>query len=129
MKIMSFFLSLAVILIFNSCSQDEWISLFDGETLDGWKPSENKDSWQVENGMLVTRGDRSHLFYDGEIRNHDFKNFEFTVDVKTEPGSNSGIYFHTKYQEKGWPDMGYECQVINSSHQGKPGDYIENKKT
>ena len=129
MKIISFFLSLAVILVFNSCSQDEWISLFDGETMDGWKPSENKDSWQVENGMLVTRGNRSHLFYDGEIRNHDFKNFEFAVDVKTEPGSNSGIYFHTNYQEKGWPDLGYECQVINSSHKGKPGDYIENKKT
>jgi hypothetical protein len=32
----------------------------------------------------------------------------------TEPGSNSGIYFHTTYQEKGWPAKGYEVQVNNS---------------
>jgi hypothetical protein len=27
---------------------------------------------------------------------------------------NSGIYFHTKYQESGWPDTGFEVQVNNS---------------
>lgn len=32
----------------------------------------------------------------------------------TTPGSNSGIYFHTQYQEGGWPSKGYEVQVNNS---------------
>jgi len=32
----------------------------------------------------------------------------------TRPGSNSGIYFHTSYQEKGFPDNGFEVQVNNS---------------
>jgi len=32
----------------------------------------------------------------------------------TTPGSNSGIYFHTEYQEGGWPKKGYEAQVNNS---------------
>ena len=32
----------------------------------------------------------------------------------TTPGSNSGIYFHTEYQESGWPSKGYEAQVNNS---------------
>jgi len=32
----------------------------------------------------------------------------------TTPGSNSGIYFHTAYQEGGWPKKGYEAQVNNS---------------
>ena len=43
------------------------------------------------------------------------KNFHFKADVKTTPGSNAGIYFHTKYQDKGWPKFGYECQV-NVTH-------------
>ena len=129
MKKLTLIFSVAVMLVFNSCGADNWISLFDGKTMDGWKPSENTDSWKVEDGMLVTRGSRSHLFYDGSIGNHNFKNFEFSVDVKTDPGSNSGIYFHTKYQEKGWPNLGYECQVINSSPKVKPGDYIEHKMT
>src|SRR3546814_9620728 len=32
----------------------------------------------------------------------------------TTEGSNSGIYFHTAYQESGWPEKGYEVQVNNS---------------
>ena len=34
--------------------------------------------------------------------------------MKTLPGSNAGIYFHTKYQETGWPKYGYEAQVNNT---------------
>jgi hypothetical protein len=33
----------------------------------------------------------------------------------THPKANSGIYFHTKYQEEGWPDKGFEAQV-NATH-------------
>ena len=106
-----------------------WIPLFDGKTLNGWQASENRGSWQIEDGALVTKGPRSHLFYLGDVHNHNFKNFEFKADVKTTPGSNSGIYFHTEYQESGWPAKGYECQVINSNLNVKPGRYVERKMT
>ena len=110
------------------CSaQDEWIPLFDGETLEGWKASESTDSWKIVDGAIVTAGDRSHLFYAGDVSDHSFKNFEFSVDVKTEPGANSGIYIHTEFQEEGWPAKGYECQVINSKPQTEPGRYVEHK--
>ena len=92
-----------------------WISLFDGQSLNGWSPSENKESFSVADGMITVHGKRSHLFYTGPVENHNFTNFEFKADVMTEPGSNSGIYFHTEYQEDGWPKKGYECQV-NQSH-------------
>lgn len=96
-------------------AQDEagWIEMFDGESLKGWKVNENPDSWKVEDGMLVCNGPRAHLFYVGQDK--PFKNFHFKADVKTTKGSNSGIYFHTRYQETGWPKYGYECQV-NISH-------------
>ncbi|CAD74907.1 MAG TPA: DUF1080 domain-containing protein [Rhodopirellula baltica] len=97
-----------------SAQETGFVSLFDGESLDGWKKStENPDSWQVEDGMLVCKGERCHLFYVGELA--PLKNFHFKADVKVMPGSNAGIYFHTKYQESGWPKYGYECQV-NVSH-------------
>ncbi|UCD51648.1 MAG: DUF1080 domain-containing protein [Phycisphaerales bacterium] len=91
-----------------------WVSLFDGKSLDGWKASENKDTFSVKDGLIVAHGPRSHLFYTGPVNNADFTNFEFMADVKTEKGSNSGIYFHTEYQETGWPDKGYEVQVNNT---------------
>ena len=93
---------------------DGWISLFDGQTLGGWKASENPSTFSVQDGMIVANGPRSHLFYEGPIENADFKNFEFKADIMTKPRANSGIFFHTEYQETGWPNKGYEVQVNNS---------------
>jgi hypothetical protein len=93
---------------------DGWTPLFDGKSLDGWKVGENAATFKVENGAIVVNGPRAHLYYVGPVANHNFKNFEFKADVMTTAGSNSGIYFHTEYQEGGWPAKGYEVQVNNS---------------
>jgi len=95
-------------------AKEKWYKLFDGKTLDGWRASENTATFSVKNGMIVVHGERSHLYYVGPVNNADFKNFEFKAKVKTEPGSNSGIYFHTAWQETGWPQQGYETQINNS---------------
>jgi hypothetical protein len=91
-----------------------WVSLFDGKTLDGWKASEHPGSFKVEKGTIVVNGPRAHLFYVGPVQNSTFKNFEFKAQVMTTPGSNSGIFIHTAFQETGWPDKGHEIQVNNS---------------
>ncbi len=127
-RLLSFAVIMAVAFQVGLMAQD-WISLFDGETFNGWQPSENPDSWQIEDGALVTRGPRSHLFYVGDVQNHNFQNFEFMAEVKTEPVSNSGIYIHTEFQEGGWPSKGYECQVINSYPEVQPGRTPEQKMT
>src|SRR5262245_18282717 len=88
---------------YNHSSQDDWISLFDGKSLANWKVGENASTFSVENGTIVAHGPTAHLFYTGDVRQHNFKNFEFKADVMTTPGSNSGIYFHTEYQESSWP--------------------------
>jgi len=105
----------------------DWIPLFDGKSLDGWKPNEHADSFKVVDGQIMVHGERTHLFYVGSVRNADFKNFEMSADVMTRPGANSGIYFHTAYQPSGWPAAGFEVQVANT-HQGANG-YKERKKT
>ncbi len=91
-----------------------FVNLFDGKTLDGWKVGKNADCFQVRDGMIVVNGLVAHLFYDGPVANHDFKNFHFKAEVMTYPNSNSGIYFHTRFQEEGFPKFGVECQVNNS---------------
>lgn len=111
-----------------SASESEgWISLFDGKTLNGWKAGENPQSFRVQDGVIACDGDTAHLFYVGEVENADFNNFEFKVDVMTRPGANSGIYVHTAFQEKGWPEQGHEVQ-INNSYAGQ-GNYRELKMT
>jgi len=91
-----------------------WIRLFDGKSLDGWKASENKETFSVQGGAIVAHGSRSHLFYIGPVEGGDFTDFELRVDVMTRRNSNGGIYFHTKYQERNWPREGFEVQVNNS---------------
>ncbi len=105
-----------LLISFHLFAQDgEWVELFNGKNMDGWKVSENPGSFSVEEGVIKVAGPRAHAFYEGEVANHDFKNFELIAEVKTMPKANSGIFIHTTYQEKGWPDKGYEIQV-NQSH-------------
>src|ERR1700754_1610239 len=93
-----------------------WISLFDGKTMNNWKvTAENPSTFRVDSGMIIVNGPRAHLFYDGDVLKHDFKNFELKVRLMTTAGSNSGIFIHTAYQESGWPSKGYEVQV-NQTH-------------
>lgn len=98
-----------------------WHLLFDGKTLDGWKANEAPGTFKVEEGKLVVAGPRSHLFYDGPVANHVFKNFELEMDVMTFPKANSGVYFHTTYEDSGWPSKGFEVQVNNSHTDVKRG--------
>ncbi len=95
---------------------DGWVSIFDGKTLNGWKlTDESPSTFSVQDGAIVVAGPRAHLFYEGPVNNHNFKNFEWKAQVKTTPGSNSGMFIHTAYQPSGWPSKGYEIQV-NQSH-------------
>jgi hypothetical protein len=93
-------------------TEEGFIRLDDGKTIKGWKISENPESWSIKDGAFVANGNRSHLFYIGDDK--PFKNFELRVDVLTRPGSNGGIYFHSEFQDVGWPKYGFEAQVNNS---------------
>lgn len=90
-----------------------FVALTDGKSFDGWKSSvDHPNTFKVEEGSFVTRGETAHLYYVGNEA--PFTNFDLKVDVMTEPGSNGGIYFHSEYQERSWPRHGFECQVNNT---------------
>lgn len=116
---LSHLLALLTLLVLSPAAQadhHEWHSLFDGRTLMGWQAnSENPTSFSIEDGAIKIAGERSHLFYVGTVNDANFTDFEFKAKVKTMENANAGIYFHTKYQESGWPDSGYEAQV-NTTH-------------
>lgn len=108
----------------------DWISLFDGKTLSGWKANTLPDSFSVVDGTIRARatGESSHLFYvgNGAATESRFNNFELEFSARSEPGSNSGLFFHTDIRSgDGHPKSrlrkGYELQ-LNSS-------VIEKRKT
>jgi hypothetical protein len=130
-KIAACFFALVLFTSLNASAQtkadDGWIPLFDGRSLKGWKAGENAASFRVENGQILCDGPTSHLFYAGQVSKADFRNFELKAEVMTRPGANSGIFFHTQFQQQGWPAKGFEVQVCNTC-EGE-GEYRERKKT
>ena len=98
----------------NASSSSDWIALFDGRTLDGWRASEHPATFRVEHGEIVVNGPRAHLFYDGPATSTLAGDFELALEARTRPGANSGIYLRTAYQPSDWPSHGYEVQVNNS---------------
>lgn len=121
------FLASSTLLAAQSPGGDGWVDLFNGRSLDGWRPSESQASWKVIDGTLAADGPRSHLFYTGPVQAASFRNFELDVEVIASPAANSGVYFHTKFQEKGFPEKGFEVQVNNTAT--GEGTYAERKRT
>jgi len=93
-----------------SAEKEDWKSLFNGKTLDGWEKVGKTDShWKVEDGVIVGSGTQSMLVNTSG----PYKNFRYRVEAKINDGGNSGVYFRAT-REPSFKD-GYEAQV-DSTH-------------
>jgi len=79
----------------------EWISLFDGETLNGWKrynADEIGPLWTVDDGAIKCdgkgHGEGSPEFGGSLITLKTFGNFELELEWRISEGGNSGILYH-----------------------------------
>ncbi|MFM7149544.1 MAG: DUF1080 domain-containing protein [Gemmataceae bacterium] len=86
--------------------EGEWVSLFNGKDLTGWKvyPS-GTGSWKVKDGAIVGSGNASHLFSN----RGDYRNFHFRMEIKINDKGNSGQYVRTHFAP-GFPP-GFEAQI------------------
>ncbi|MEM7474863.1 MAG: DUF1080 domain-containing protein [Planctomycetota bacterium] len=103
--------------------ETKWKELFNEKDLDGWQANMKPESFSVENGLLKAHGKEgmSHLFYVGDKgKDVVFKSFELWATCRSEPNSNSGIFFHTsrELRKKKYLNRGYEVQ-LNSSKREK----------
>lgn len=105
-------LSLAMICcpVDGQAADAEWVALFDGQSLDGWKKVGKDESvWEVKDGAICGSGPASMLV----CTKGPYKNFRYRAEVKINDGGNSGLYFRTT-ASPGFAD-GYEAQ-IDSTH-------------
>lgn len=84
--------------------------LFDGETLEGWSVTNHAESWVIDDQSIhCTAAQNSGYLYTFE----QFENFALSIDFKTEPEVNSGIFFR-------WSDLndpvntGLEMQILDT---------------
>ncbi|MDR2809269.1 MAG: DUF1080 domain-containing protein [Tannerellaceae bacterium] len=114
---------------------DEWITLFDGKTFNGWRGYNRADmpeAWIIEDNAIRIKGSgagEAGASNGGDIIfAHKFKNFELQLEWKVAKGSNSGI-FYLAQEVVGEPIYisSPECQVLdNENHpdakMGKDGN-------
>lgn len=77
--------------------RDEWISLFDGKSFNGWHYFNNKKeitNWKIENESLICLGAKGPSGSGDIISDRSFKNFELKWEWKVDEGSNSGVFYH-----------------------------------
>lgn len=97
----------------------EWISLFDGVSLNGWhgfNKTEPVDNWVIEDHVLTCLGATGGSDIGGDIVTaREFANFELEWEWKISAGGNSGLMYHViedpKY--KAPYETGPEYQLID----------------
>jgi len=111
--------------------EEEWIVLFNGENLDGWKrygADEIGPLWSVQDGTILCDGqglgEGSGEWGGSLMTIEQFDNFELEVEWKISPGGNSGILYHVvegpDYSHA--YDTGPEYQVLDDT--GWKGDNL-----
>lgn len=105
----------------NGNENQEVITLFNGEDLEGWK-AYNKDTitqWKVEDGAIAfspSEGQRSGS--ENIITEDEFTNFELSLEWKISEGGNSGIMWGVQEREEfNEPYLtGPEIQVLDNQN-------------
>lgn len=102
---------------------DGWISLFDGETLFGWRPA-GKVDWKVAEGVLTaTQGEQSLLYTTSQ-----FGNYVLKVDFRSAAGTNSGVFLRTS-PRPGNPGVDcYELNIADSADSDYPTGSLVNRQ-
>lgn len=90
-----------------------WRLLFDGATTAGWRNYGKQtisDGWVVQDGALTRVGAGGDI-----ITNHQFKNFELTIDWKIAPRGNSGIFYRASEEQDEIYWNAPEMQVLDDA--------------
>ena len=89
----------AMLICVPAVADDDWVSLFDGKSLDGWTQKNGTATYSVESGTIVGRtavgSPNSFLCTD-----NDYGDFELEFEVKVDKGLNSGVQIRSKTKEK-----------------------------
>ncbi|MCP9236220.1 DUF1080 domain-containing protein [Lewinella sp. JB7] len=105
----------------NQTTDDGWISLFDGETTEGWRgynAQEMPPGWVAQDGVLYfdTEVELEQDYTGGRdiiYGEREFDNFELSLDWKIPPGGNSGVFYHVKEGYGAPSEVAPEYQLID----------------
>ena len=117
----------------NKNKSNEWINLFDGTSLDGWRAyngDQMPPGWKIIYSVLTFKTEQileQDYDYKGNrdimYGEEEFENFELYLEWKIPKGGNSGIYYHIKEGYGGFADMAPEYQLLDDENYAEIHDY------
>lgn len=105
----------------SSCTNPEKLMLFDGAGLNDWMP--DNSGFSVQDSAIISNDQESFIFYNG--KNHQFRNFEFSCDVQTQPGGVAEILFHTEKPAGNEIPKGYAVRIKNTYEGAGSGEGLK----
>lgn len=103
---------------------DGWISLFDGQSLFGWKAQTDVD-WQVSAGTIkATKGNVGLLRTTSQ-----FSDYELRVEFKANAQTNSGVFIRTSPNPKNPAADCYEINIAPADNPFPTASVVARKKT
>ncbi len=119
----------ALALLSANCPAAEWVTLFDGKSLDGWTQRGGKAEYRIENGEIVgvsvPKTPNSFLCTE-----KNYRDFILELEFKVDTNLNSGIQFRSQ----SLPDYkkgqvhGYQCEIDPSDRGWTAGIYDEGRR-
>lgn len=91
-------------------AQEEWVELFDGNSLEGWMAANEGDpgeGWEVVDGAIHRSGEAGPL-----VSRKEFGDFELEFEWRISEGGNSGVKYRVRKSPWGW--MGPEFQILDA---------------
>lgn len=88
---------LLVVRLAGAADEPKWISLFDGQTLTGWKLGQGHAKFEVKDGAIVgyvTAGETQNTFL--VTADDTFHDFVFECEFRCDPEINSGVNFRSR---------------------------------
>ena len=105
-----------ILLLLGGCAgasmpqESAWVSLFDGQTLDGWEGSD--EFFRVEDGAIVG-GRRADPIPRNEFlcREEEYGDFEMQLAFRLEPEVNSGVQIRSQRIPGSHEAIGYQADL------------------
>ncbi|MBN2216282.1 MAG: DUF1080 domain-containing protein, partial [Pirellulales bacterium] len=106
-------------------SEEGFVALFDGKTLDGWIKRGGGATYAVEDGTIVGRvGPGGNTFL---CTPKQYADFVLKLDLKLDVPFNSGIQFRSHARKNGRV-FGYQCEVDPSARAWSGGIFDEARR-
>lgn len=112
-----------------STTSDGWRSLFDGQSMEGWRffKGRENNSWEVKDGALHCKNSQEADKRADLVTNGKYKDFELILQWKIAKGSNSGIMYRVSEKYDAPYLTGPEYQIIDD--RGYPESLTALQKT